>query len=114
MTGKLKRSMEQWNAVLRTCLRVYHLKDDVREACLGQMFVPTWPADYELVAFVDTDDLDTAYLVTQNVDAELIDDVDAEAFGTIRRSTMMGDVIVRPDGRPYVCAFSGWVPLVPQ
>jgi len=79
---------------------------------------------YELVAEIDTDDLDRAYLVTQNDFVKRVADGPV-SWGTsppegvrplgedrLRRSSMMGDILVR-DGIMHVVDTAGFAEIGP-
>ena len=78
-----------------------------------------WPSGYHAVVSVDSTELETAYLVTQNIELSKAERKLAhriigttDSFG--HRSTSVNDIVVVNDGqRPgfYLCAPAGWEPL---
>ena len=58
-----------------------------------------FPEDYQLVAEVDTNDVDEAYYLTNDVDTKWWINERVTAHVVPCRSTSVGDVLVLPDGR---------------
>jgi len=73
-----------------------------------------FPTDYELVAHVDTDDLDVAFELTNHISNEwwLNEDVQCVKQG---RSTSVGDVL-ELNNKLYRCEMAGWseIAIVPN
>ena len=87
-------------------IKIYHSKelfisfrDDV---------YPVFPEEYELVAIVDTDDLEVAFHHTNHIDAEWWENEDVTCLKKTR-STSVGDVAINDEtGEIFVCASCGW------
>lgn len=67
---------------------------------------PKFPADFELVAEVDTDNLDEAFRLTNHIDQSWYENEDVKTIKK-SRSTSVGDVIV-VSGSAYRCKSLGW------
>lgn len=65
---------------------------------------------YELVALVDTDDLDLAYQLTNHIDQPWTQNSGVTALTDRPRSTMIGDIIINSDGA-FVVAGVGFESL---
>lgn len=74
-------------------------------ACLG-LPEPQFPVDFELVAEVDTDNVDEAFRLTNHIDQSWYEN---EGVKTIKksRSTSVGDIVV-VSGSAYRCMPLGW------
>lgn len=69
----------------------------------------TWPHHYQAVARVETDDLDTAFRLTNSIDRPWWKNEGVEILGAPEhRSTSVGDVIVDAQGNLFHCAVVGW------
>jgi len=71
---------------------------------------PSFPDAYELVANVDTDDLDAAFQLTNTIDCPWWDNEGVEVINKAR-STSVGDIIVSEDGSRHLCENFGWKTL---
>jgi hypothetical protein len=67
-----------------------------------------WPDGYRLVADVDTEDLETAFLLTNHVERAWQENEGVFAYVKCCRSTSPGDVLVTPDGKAHLCLDIGW------
>jgi len=105
--GRLRRELCSWQRQIlvtpigdgRSKTLVYH------NVFFPSSFPAFWPGDYELVAIVETDDLDKVYAVTN----------DETAHPEVRckwirpsRSTSVGDVVVTSDGLIHRVERCGW------
>jgi hypothetical protein len=73
-----------------------------------------WPDNYQLVAAVNTNELETAFLLTNHIDQAWQENDGVFTFVGSCRSTSVNDVVVTPDGKAHVCLEQGWKELVPQ
>jgi hypothetical protein len=74
---------------------------------MGRDAKPVWPEDYTLIARVKAMDVEHAYQLTNTIEhvwweSRLV------VHTQKARSTSMGDVIIDPDGKKWVCAQVGW------
>lgn len=76
---------------------------------LPQLPEPQFPADYELVAELDSNDIDEAFRLTNHIDQPWYENQGVKALKKAR-STSVGDVIVIPTGT-FRCATIGWEKL---
>jgi len=85
-------------------IKVYHGKN------FGQMALKQtqWPADYELVATVKTDDLEKAFELTNHINSIWMQNPDVTAEPGQHRSTSVGDVMVDESARTWQCGDFGW------
>lgn len=60
---------------------------------------------YDMAAIVDTDTLGKAYDLTQNIDKLWTENKEVDCHTDRPRSTMVGDVIIAPDGVYVVASF---------
>ena len=79
---------------------VFYAKDVVMS--LSQSF--RFPHEFDLVALVDSADLDEIFRLL-NRDDELMEMNFAE------RCMSVGDVVVTPQGRAWICTPNGWSPI---
>lgn len=89
-------------------IKIYHAKE---------MFVsfrdkeyPAFPDDYDLVAIVDTDDLEIAFRDTNHIDCEWWENSNVTLIKK-SRSTSVGDVAVEVRGdysQISICSSVGW------
>ena len=96
---------------LKGPLKVYH-NPSFNDAYYSGGSLPT-VKDSVLVATVDTDDVDKAYELTNNIHSLWVENGgliahDHENNGRGHRSTSMGDLIVGADGQVLICATFGW------
>ena len=68
------------------------------------------PDGYQLVAEVETESLDDAFRLTNDVDGHWWLNAGVSARRIPCRSTSVGDVIVLPDGEPFVVLRCGFQP----
>jgi len=69
---------------------------------------PDFPEEYEKVATVDTNDIEIAYMQTNNITQSWVKNKDVTAFVTEARSTSVGDVVLDNEGRLHRCSNMGW------
>ena len=75
----------------------------------GPGVLPSYPADYEMVAVVDGEDVDMAFQLTNHIDHAWWENSGVTLIGEPQhRSTSVGDVVVMGDGRVLRCASCGW------
>ena len=67
-----------------------------------------FPEDYQLVAEVDTDDVDEAYYLTNDLGKDWWLNEGVTAHLVPCRSTSVGDVLVRPDGKVFTVSRLGY------
>lgn len=79
---------------------VFYAKDVVTSLAKSFRF----PQEFDLVALIDSADLDEIFRILNRYD-ELSD----LNFG--ERSMSVGDVVVKPNGRAWICAPNGWIPI---
>ncbi len=83
--------------------KVYHTKEfGNRDAA--------FPADFDLVATVASEDLERVYFLTNHIDSPWTDNSSVEAVGDSHRSTSVGDVVVNEEGT-FLCDICGWKEL---
>ena len=70
-----------------------------------------FPTDYELVAEVDTDDLDIAFERTNTINRPWWENDRVKPLKQTR-STSVGDV-VEVNGKYHLCEMAGWTEVVP-
>jgi len=84
--------------------KLYHFVDRS-----GFLEAPPFPEGYELVAEVDTDDLEEVFWLTNNVDHYWGDNEKVKVFGDLKvRSTSINDIVEKSDGTFWICATCGW------
>jgi len=66
-----------------------------------------WPSEYTLAAIVETDDVETAYELTNHISRPWWENPGVERVGPETRSTSTGDVVVVGD-RGFKCESCGW------
>lgn len=66
-----------------------------------------WPWEYTLVARVETDDVETAYELTNHIGCPWWENAGVERVGPETRSTSTGDVVVIGN-TAYKCESCGW------
>lgn len=71
-----------------------------------------FPADYELVAEVDTNDVEYAYKLTNHIDCPWWENREVKAIKQTR-STSVGDVL-EVNGKFHRCEMAGWIAVVPS
>jgi len=71
-----------------------------------KMGVGEFPADYEMVAVVETDSPDVAFELTNTIECPWWENAGVQAQKKTR-STSMGDV-VEINGKFYLCEMIGW------
>lgn len=87
-------------------IKVYHSKK-LHISFVDETY-PVFPEEYELVAVVDTDDVETAFRCTNHIDYSWWENVNVELVKQ-SRSTSVGDVIIKEEtGEVFVCASYGW------
>lgn len=68
-----------------------------------------WPDDFDLVAVVDVNDPDAAFGLTNHTDdAGWTRNRGVRVLMDGVRSTSVGDIVVTPDGKVYLCQNIGW------
>jgi len=72
---------------------------------------PCFPGDYEVVAEVVADCLDTAFRLTNSIDTPWIDNKEVITIKKNLRSTSVGDVIIATSGKPFIVASCGFEEL---
>jgi hypothetical protein len=65
-----------------------------------------WPIDYHWVATVEAEDVDEVFRLTND---DAWDRPEVTRHVKCHRDTSVGDVVVGPDGRPFLCLVSGWM-----
>jgi len=99
--------------------KVYHYDMDKYHYSFGKWYqrtayemapaeTPKFPEEYELVAEVDTTDIEEAFRLTNNIEDAWTRNAEVKAQGSEFRSTSCGDVVVAPDGKRLLCASMGW------
>lgn len=66
-----------------------------------------WPGEYNLVALVETEEVDVAYELTNHISRPWWDNPGVERVGPETRSTSTGDVVV-VGNRGFKCESCGW------
>jgi hypothetical protein len=67
------------------------------------------PENYEKVAEVEVENVDEAFRVTNHIDEPWWKNPEVKWHkDQSRRSTSVGDVVVGPDGKRYLCDMVGW------
>jgi len=69
---------------------------------------PQFPEDYDAVAQVYADCLDTAFRLTNSIDDAWTKNEEVTATKENLRSTSVGDVIVADSGKPFIVASCGF------
>jgi hypothetical protein len=69
---------------------------------------PSFPDEYALVAEVETDDADRAWHLTQHIESSWLDNDGVHPEPGQHRSSAVGDVMVTPDGKRWLCENIGW------
>jgi len=82
--------------------KVYHVNDDHFRYRDG-----VFPDDYDLVATVESEDLERVFYLTNHVESSWTDNSGVEAHSPPHRSTSMGDVVVTEEGT-FRCEMIGW------
>jgi hypothetical protein len=72
-----------------------------------------WPDDFDLIAWINSDDLDLVFEQTNNVDKSWTDNPGVKVVRKNPRSTSVGDVIVTSKDIVYICLPIGWKNLGP-
>ena len=74
---------------------------------------PAFPDDYTMVAVVEGEDVETAYRLTNHIDAPWWENEGVTLIGNPEhRSTSTGDVVVMPNGQVLRCDNAGWTEIV--
>lgn len=68
----------------------------------------TWPDDFDLVAQVDTDDLDAVFELTNHISDDWTKNPGVRAIAKHPRSTSVGDVVVNSQENVFICLPVGW------
>lgn len=89
--------------------KVFHADTEMvasagRSAFFGEA---SWPFEYRLVAYVSTDDVETAYELTNHVQRPWWENDGVERVGPETRSTSTGDVVVIGN-IAFKCESCGW------
>jgi hypothetical protein len=67
--------------------------------------------DLQLVATVDTESLDIAYELTNNIDGSWTENENVRSFiGCVARSSSIGDILEK-DGKKYIVARVGFIEI---
>ena len=86
-------------------LKVYHAVDP--KFGMGEV-KQEFPADYELVATVETASVEEAFRLTNHIDGDWRYNEGVKPTELARRSTSVGDIVVDMNGRIWECASCGW------
>jgi len=97
-------------------MKVYHIRESVlrdREVRVAVSFGGKYPEfnlqNYEMVALVETDDIDRAYRLTNHIDQNWGENPGVWVrYGAKNRSTSMGDVIADMQNDAFYCDMVGW------
>jgi len=100
-------------------MQVGHIKRDLYIAFLqaGGGFgspdiLPSFPDDYQLVAIVAGEDVETAFRLTNHMDEAWWGNSGVTLIGKPEhRSTSVGDVVCMSDGRVLRCENAGWAEI---
>jgi len=88
-------------------IAVYHNKNFLDSKYQFGEAVPT-DEELELVAYVNTDEIETAFMLTNHIECAWWENREVKAVKTEVRSTSVGDVCIKDNGEKLICRGIGW------
>jgi hypothetical protein len=64
--------------------------------------------EYVKVADVDTDDINNVFELTNHITHNWKENEEVTAHLDLVRSTSVGDIVIDPEGKKYICVDFGW------